>query len=417
MKVTLSPAALSGAVDAIPSKSYAHRLAICAALADRATELALPTSSADIDTTLACLTSLGAKVEQSCGKLRISPILPVQTTPTLNCQESGSTLRFLLPVAATLYPRTRFTGSGRLPSRPMSDLISVMKGSGVSFSSNQLPFETTGLLHGGAFSLPGDVSSQYITGLMLALPHAQEDSTLTLISPLQSADYVTMTRAALTQFGVVVEELSTGWHIPANQTFRSPGSLCVAGDWSNAAFFLTAGAIGRPVTVKGLDLDDAQGDRAILEILQRFGAKVSINVDAVTVSPAPLRGCEVDVSGVPDLLPILAVAAACAEGTTHFTGGARLRLKESDRLRAVSAMLKNLGGDVTELPDGLIVRGGTLCGGTVDSFHDHRLVMSAAVASIRCSQAVTIEDAGAVEKSYPAFFQDFTALGGIVHVL
>lgn len=416
MTATLTPAPLSGTVAAIPSKSDAHRLLICAALADAPTTLALHATSADIDATLRCLAALGAAVEWDGQSVCVQPGAPAGC-PTLDCGESGSTLRFLLPVAAALCKQTRFTGSGRLPSRPLADLTAAMRAHGVAFSAEALPFETSGLLQGGDYALPGHVSSQYITGLLLALPLAAADSVLTLTSPLQSAGYVAMTRSALTRFGVEAQETEAGWRIPGNQTYHPPGALSVAGDWSNAAFFLTAGAIGKPVTVTGLDLEDPQGDRAIVDLLRQLGAAVSISGDAVTVSPAPLRGCEIDVSDVPDLLPVLAVAAACAHGETRFTGAARLRLKESDRLTAVSALLRDLGGSVTELPDGLIVRGGALCGGTVDSFHDHRLVMSAAVAAIRCTDPVTILDAGAVEKSYPAFFQDYTALGGSAHVL
>ncbi len=415
MQVTISPATLSGIVPAIPSKSDAHRLAICAALADRPTELELPSSSADIDATLRCLEALGAGIRFSDGILTVTPVFPAGATPLLDCGESGSTFRFLLPVAAALYSRTRFEGHGRLPDRPIGELMHAMDSQGVSFSAPRLPFETSGLLHGGAYSLPGDVSSQYITGLLMALPRAVEDSVLSLTSPLQSRGYVDITLSALRRFGIAVEDTEQGYRIPGGQTFRSPGRLKVDGDWSNAAVFLAAGAIGETVSVSGLNSDSPQGDRAITEILARFGAKVSVSEKAVTVSPGPLRGCTVDMSGVPDLLPVLAVVAACAEGETRFTGAERLRLKESDRLTAVCALLQALGGDVQELPDGLIVRGTPLSGGTVDSFHDHRMVMSAALAALRCTGPVTILDAGAVEKSYPAFFRDYTALGGNVY--
>jgi len=415
MQVTLSPSVLSGTAAAIPSKSDAHRLAICAALADRPTVLELPSSSADIDATLRCLEALGAGVVSAGGAVTISPAFPAQGVPLLDCGESGSTFRFLLPVAAALRDRVRFVGQGRLPDRPIGDLMDSLAAHGVSFSAHRLPFETSGRLRGGAFFLPGDVSSQYITGLLLALPLAERDSVLSLISPLQSRAYVDMTLSALQRFGIQVSVGEAEYRIPGGQAFRSPRHLWVDGDWSNAAVFLAAGAIGAAVSVSGLDLDSPQGDRAVIDILARFGAAISVSDKTVTVAPGALQGCIVDVSGVPDLLPVLAVVAACAEGETRFTGAARLRLKESDRLAAVSVLLRGLGGDVRELPDGLIVRGTPLSGGTVDSFHDHRMVMSAALAVLRCTQPVTILDAGAIEKSYPAFFRDYTALGGIVH--
>lgn len=415
MQVTLSPSVLSGTTAAIPSKSEAHRLAICAALADRPTVLELPSSSADIDATLRCLEALGAGVASAGGTVTISPAVPQQGVPLLDCGESGSTFRFLLPVAAALRGRARFVGGGRLPDRPIGDLMDSLAAHGVSFSSPRLPFETGGRLHGGVFFLPGDVSSQYITGLLLALSLAEEDSILSLTSPLQSRAYVDMTLSALRRFGIRVAAGEAEYRIPGGQTFRSPRHLRVDGDWSNAAVFLAAGAIGAAVSVSGLNPDSPQGDRAVVEILSRFGAAVSVSNGTVTVSPGALQGCAVDVSGIPDLLPVLAVVAACADGETRFTGAARLRLKESDRLAAVSQLLRGLGGDVQELPDGLIVRGTPLSGGTVDSFHDHRLVMSAALAALRCAEPVTILDAGAIEKSYPAFFRDYTALGGIVH--
>ena len=417
MDVKIAPAPLAGTLPAISSKSDAHRALICSALADRPTVLELPQTSADIDTTCACLEALGAIIARRGDTVTVTPIRSLPDKALLDCGESGSTLRFLLPVAAALCPSVCFTGHGRLPERPIGELKSAMEAHGVAFSSEKLPFDTSGLLVGGNYRLPGNVSSQYITGLLLAMPKLSAPSTLILTTALESAAYVDITLHALRRFGISVNLLSNGYAVPGGQTFSSPGTLAVDGDWSNGAFFLAAGALGRPVTLTGLDLDSPQGDKAVLEVLKSFGAEVSVSGGDVTVAPAPLQGITLDVSEIPDLLPILAVVAACASGETRFEGAARLRLKESDRLTATANLLRALGGDAEELPDGLIVRGRALTGGTADGCNDHRIVMAAAVAAIRCAGAVTVTGAEAVHKSYPAFFDDYAKLGGDVHVL
>lgn len=417
MQVRITPAPLKGAVRAIPSKSAAHRLLILAVLADGPTVLNLPASSQDIDATVRCLRTLGAEIRREGAAVSVTPAASPPLSPLLDCGESGSTLRFLLPVAAVLGGGARFTGGGRLPNRPIGALLDTLRSHGLSFSVDSLPLAMEGCLRGGEFRLPGDVSSQYVTGLLLALPRAEQDSVITLTTALASSSYVEMTLAALRRFGAEIRTERGIYHIPGRQRLASPGTLRVEGDWSNAAFFLAAGALGGGVTVTGLDSDSLQGDRAVVSLLRRFGAEVRQEEDAVTVCPGRLRGMEISVEEIPDLLPILAVVAACAEGETRFTHAARLRLKESDRLSAVAALLRALGGEAEELPDGLIVRGGELTGGTADSVHDHRLAMAAAVAAIRCRGPVEIKDAGAVEKSYPRFFEDYKALGGNAHVV
>ncbi|WP_298016947.1 3-phosphoshikimate 1-carboxyvinyltransferase [uncultured Dysosmobacter sp.] len=444
MDVLIEPVKyLDGSAAAIPSKSDVHRKLICAALADRPTELILSEIphvrvSADIEATMACLTALGAsfrlgpsagpsdvedpQVHHPGASIFVTPIQEVPKDPLLDCGESGSTFRFLLPVAAALCGHVRFTGSGRLPERPIGDLMSAMTAHGVSFSAEKLPFETHGKLTGGDYALPGNISSQYITGLLLALPNAAEDSTLTLTTKLESAAYVDITLAALRRFGISVRPTGTGWAIPGKQAFHA-GERCRAdGDWSNAAFFLTAGALGK---VRGhhvalLYADDAspQGDKAIVPLLRKFRADVRGSGSFFLSAPSQLYPAEIDVSEVPDLLPILAVAAAFAKGKSHFTNAARLRLKESDRLKTTAAMLKALGGKAVEQPAGLIVHGGRpLTGGTVDGANDHRIVMAAAIAAAYCKGPTAILGAQAVNKSYPGFWEDYKQLGGVVHVL
>ena len=413
MIASLKPAKLSGTIPTIASKSDAHRLLILAALCRGETRLIMEQRSEDIDATVACLRALGAKIALVPDGVFVHGIERVNEYPLLDCSESGSTFRFLLPVATALCEHVRFTGSGRLPDRPIGELLTVLQAHGVAFSAGKLPFQTTGKLTGGRFSLPGNVSSQYLTGLLLATPLLEEDSKISLTTRLESAAYVDITLHALKRFGVQVEAQEGSYAICGGQAIQSPGELRVDGDWSNAAFFLAAGALGNPVTMTGLHLDSPQGDKAILDALKRFGAHVEVAEDRIIVSPAPLSGCTIDVGETPDLLPILAVLGACASGETRLINAARLRFKESDRLASASAMLRALGGRVEELPDALVITGGQLAGGTVDSCRDHRIAMSAAVASIRCANEVTILGADAVKKSYPGFFEDWATLGGV----
>lgn len=417
MIARITPAQLGGTVAAIASKSDAHRLLILAALSRGETKLLMEKRSEDIDATISCLRALGATIEILPDGVAVRGIERVNENPVLDCGESGSTFRFMLPVACALCKQARFTGSGRLPERPIGELMRVMQAHGVAFSAERLPFETAGKLAGGDFALPGNVSSQYLTGLLLALPFAKGDSTISLTTRLESAAYVDITLYALQRFGIQVRVDNSGYTVPGGQASLSPGELRVDGDWSNAAFFLAAGALGNSVTMTGLRLDSPQGDKAILDALRKFGANVEETSEAVTVSPARLTGCTIDVSETPDLLPILAVLGACAEGETRLVNAARLRLKESDRLVSVSAMLRALGGTVEELSDALVITGGRLVGGTVDSVRDHRIAMSAAIASIRCNEEVTILDADAASKSYPAFYHDFNRLGGHADVV
>lgn len=417
MDVKIEPKPLSGEIQAIPSKSDAHRLLICAALSDKPTKLIMPRSSEDIDATISCLSALGAHILRDRDTVVISPIVKTASSPHLNCMESGSTFRFLLPVASALYEHVRFTGRGRLPSRPIGHLMDEMKRHGVRFSSDMLPFEISGALLGGEFILPGNVSSQYITGLLFSLPLVLGGGRIKLTTNLESSPYVDITISALSKFGVSVNRGERSFEVTGGQKFISPGTVNVEGDWSNAAFFLSAGAIGSEITVNGLNMDSPQGDKVITEILKRFGADVKIKDDSVSVSPKALTACEIDVSEAPDLLPILCIVASCAEGETRFINAARLRLKESDRLSACVNMLNALGIEAKAYEDSMTVRGGKLLGGIVDSVKDHRIAMSAAIAAMKCEDSVIIKGAEAVNKSYPAFYEDYKRMGGRVCVI
>lgn len=414
MNVKIQPRKPTGTVRAIPSKSEAHRLLICAALADSSTVLEMDRTSEDIEATARCLRSLGAKIEFGQTSITVIPVEKTEDAPLLDCGESGSTFRFMLPVASALMDRVSFTGRGRLPNRPISHLMDAMKAHGVEFSSDALPFTTDGKLTSGCYELPGNVSSQYITGLLLAMPLMEGDSEIALTVPLESGSYVDITVETMKAFGVDVEGQ---WQVKGGQGYRSPGQLKVGGDWSNSAFFLCAGALGNGITVTGLDPNSAQGDRAVVDILRRFGAEVTEDKDSVTVLPNKLRGIDMDVSDIPDLLPVLSVVAACAEGETRFFNAGRLKLKESDRLAATAELLEALGGKAAWDGEVFTVYGGGLIGGEVSGWGDHRIVMSAAIAAVGCTDTVTIIGAEAVNKSYPAFFEDYNMLGGESYVI
>jgi len=400
VNVVITPSPLSGAVRVPASKSAAHRLLISAALADGPTRIAIGSTNRDIEATAACLRALGADIEAECDTLVVSPIADVPAEVTLDCGESGSTLRFLLPVTAALGAQVTFTGHGRLPQRPNAPLVTALRAHGATIDDDLLPMTVSGPLTSGLWTLPGDVSSQYVTGLLFALPLLDGDSAIRLTTPLASAAYVDMTLQALRRFGIAVEATESDWCIPGGQRYRTPGEVVVEGDWSAAAFWLAANALGASVDVKGLDPDSVQGDRAVTALLEHD---------------------TIDATHVPDLVPALAVVAASRPTRTVVTGAARLRLKESDRLQSVADMLAALGHGVAVTPDGLIIDGGPPqpCEApvrTVDGANDHRIVMAAAVAAAHADRPVRVTGAQAVEKSYPDFFRDFEALGGNAHV-
>lgn len=385
---------LSGVVQAPPSKSDAHRCLMAAALADGPTEIAPLPASADIQATLACLHALGARWDGA----RLTPIECPNEPVTCACGDSATTLRLLLPIACACGIPARFTGSAQLARRPLKPLLAAMAQNGARFDREELSIAVSGGLRPGVYPLPGDVSSQFISGLLYALPLLDGDSEIALTSPLESGGYVDMTLRTLARFGVAVARTDNGYHVPGRQTYHTPGSLAVEGDWSSAAYWLAAAAMGHPVRVEGLSDTSLQPDRAIVDMLSRMRG---------------LHGIDVDVSATPDLAPVLAVLGAAAHGTIRLTHAKRLRWKESDRLESLYAMLRALGGTARIADDALIIEGtGALRGGTVDSRGDHRIAMAAAIAALLCSEPVTLLSADAVAKSYPAFWDDYRRLGG-----
>jgi len=405
MDVVITPSPVSGAIRAIASKSYAHRALICAALADNDSFIRLNTVSKDIEATAECLISLGAFISREDGVTRVKPINVIKNE-TLFCNESGSTLRFLLPVAAALKDKSVFTAAGKLPERPLSPLKEEMERHGVSFSQG-FPLEINGRLQSGEYVLEGNVSSQFVSGLLFALPLLSGDSIIKLIPPVESKPYIDMTVEVLRQFGIEITEGINSYSVPGNQVYK-PCDYTVEGDWSNAAYFLAMG-----IRVTGLDINSSQGDRAFLEIMHSLGANIDYQGEFLYLKTDSLHGGNINAKNIPDLVPLLATVAATAKGKTVITNAGRLRLKESDRLISTFEMLKGLGANIEKTDDGFIIEGKErLDGGTVDSFNDHRIVMSAAVASLKCDKEVCIKNAIAVAKSYPAFFEDFNSVGG-----
>lgn len=410
------PGPRSGAVHIPASKSQAHRLLVCAALGEEETEIFCDGISKDIAATMACLRALGAEIKETKqGGILVKPIsAPPAGEVILPCGESGSTLRFLLPAAGALGARARFKMEGRLPERPLAPLDRELTAHGMSLEKRGDTLVCSGKLRPGDYRLPGDVSSQYISGLLMALPLLPGESVLQVTGKIESSAYITMTGDALRLAGLALTPDRGCWVIPGGVKYRLPRALSVEGDYSNAAFFLCAGAMSeRGISVTGLNPDSHQGDRAVLDILRRFGAETERRQGEILCRGGALRGCEIDAAPIPDLIPVLSVLAAGAAGETRVINAGRLRLKESDRLRSTTEMLKALGAEIRELPEGLVIRGGKrLRGGRVDSCGDHRIAMSAAVAAGICTGTVTVEGAECVAKSYPRFWADYEALTG-----
>lgn len=415
MNKTVRAGARSGSVTIPASKSAAHRQLICAALSDLPSVIECDGISKDIQATMDCLTALGARFTKAEEGIRVTPVNLSECRAEgtkeklLPCGESGSTLRFLLPVAAALGVSVAFSMEGKLPDRPHGELIEALTKHGAEIRQEGAELHCSGQLSEGLYKIPGDVSSQFISGLLFALPLLKETSTIRITGRIESASYIKMTEKAVTEAGIRFTKNGQEYTVPGGQTYQVKEHIIVERDWSNAAFFLCAGAFSeKGILVKGLSSDTAQGDMKILSVLRSFGAEVTVQKDGILVKNGPLRGFTVDASGIPDLVPVISVLAAGAKGETRIVHAERLRFKESDRLRSTAAMLTALDGDVTETEDGLIIYGRTrLTGGTVNPVNDHRIAMAAAVAAGICEADVTIEDAACVAKSYPAFFEDF----------
>ena len=404
MDMTITPGTLTGPITPPPSKSQAHRLIIAAALAKGESVLSNAAFSQDITATLSCMEQLGAEWQDlGDGRLQIRgiPGIGFGEMPRFDCGESGSTLRFLIPIALATAGGGVFTGRGRLMARPQQPYFDIFQEQGIAYQQTDTALTVTGKLRPGTFRLPGNVSSQFVTGLLYALPLLEGDSTLLLTSPLESRDYVAMTLDVLEKSGIRVEQEDfRQFRIPGRQQFL-PGTAAIEADWSQAGFWYAAAFLDHPIQIQGMDPDSAQGDRVVARLYWQL---------------ARPGETEIDVSGCPDLVPPLCVMAAFRSGVTHITNAARLRIKESDRLTAVTQTLHAMGAHIRELPEGLDITGiPSLAGGvTVDACNDHRIAMMAAIAATRCQAPVTVQGAECVRKSYPNFWQDLEKLGGIL---
>lgn len=412
---------LSGSVAVPPSKSQAHRLLICAALAKAPCTISCSALNDDLVATMNCLNALGAEIKYSNGNFYVTPITLIKNS-LLDCGESGSTLRFLISVAAVLGADATFTGHGKLPQRPNGALCDALSVHGVEFkrhSDAELPLSCKGTLHGGCYKLPGSLSSQYLTGLLMALPLAHEDSVVEVDGVLTSASYVGMTLDTLRIAGVKIYNEQNKYIIRGRQAYNLPERPVVEGDWSSAAFWIVAGVTGcKPITVQGMNCASLQGDSRIIEHLRKMGAFIEVFDEKIVAIPSQLFGAELDCMDTPDLVPILCVAAAAAKGETLFTNVGRLRYKESDRLAAMKSTLSEFGIESVVGEDTLTVYGGKVSPAVgVDTFGDHRIAMSAAILATLADGRSDIKGAECVAKSYPRFFDDFASLGGTVEII
>lgn len=407
MDIKITPSHLKGKVDIPSSKSVAHRMLICAALSEEQSAITGISYSKDIDATINAMSELGAGFLIGQHNSRTQNVLGINSNipkkAVIDCNESGSTLRFIIPVAAALGVETEFHGRGRLPQRPIDIYIRELSKHGIKFNyNNTMPFNMSGQLKSGIYEVEGNVSSQFITGLLFALPLLDGDSEIVLTSHLESRPYVDITIDVMKKFGISIEETENSFKIKGGQKYTSYDGN-VEGDYSQAAFFYVADFLGSEIEIGNLNTDSVQGDKKIVDIIS------TIEKDGFF---------EADCSDIPDLVPILAVLASFGKKKSVIYNAERLKIKESNRLETTAALINNIGGNVEVTDDGLIIKPtGNMHGGTIDSYGDHRIVMAAAVAALRCDSNVIIKGAEAVNKSYPNFFDDYKNLGGNADVI
>ena len=407
MDIKILPSKLRGTVNIPSSKSMTHRILISAALAEGTSVISNVSFSKDIYATIDSLKALGAEMTVNGSTVTVKGVKTISETAVIDCCESGSTLRFMIPIACALGINSTFKGQGRLPERPITPYIRELGKKGIKFDKvGTMPFTAEGKLSFGTFELEGDISSQFITGLLFALPLLDGDSEIVMLSKLESKPYADMTVKCLEAFGVEVKETPNGYLIHGNQKYKAK-NMPVEGDYSQAAFFCVGNVLGNEINLNNLLPDSFQGDKKIVEIIDNL---------CYNENKRP-KGFEINATDIPDLVPILAVLGTYCEGKSVITGAKRLKIKESDRLQTTSDMINTLGGKVTVTDDGLIIDHAELTGGTIDSFNDHRIAMSAAIAATVCSQPVIIKNAESVNKSYPDFFEDYKNLGGNANVI
>lgn len=420
--IKIEPSILKGIIDIPPSKSMSHRAIICAGLSEGESFIENIILSDDILASLEAMKSFGVKVKKSqvdengiCSLIIKGREKLELVDNEIDCKESGSTLRFLIPIAGLIGEKLTYIGRGKLVERPLDTYYEIFDQEGISYENENgnLPLSIKGRLKAGTFRIKGNISSQFITGLLFVLPLLEGDSKIIITRDLESKGYVDLTIDMLKRFSINIENKNyKEFYIKGNQRYRA-SDYRVEGDFSQAAFYIVAGILGEEIECKGLNMDSLQGDKVIIDIVKAMGADLSLDEDSLIIRKSSTKGITIDVRQCPDLVPILAVLAALSRGTTKIINAERLRIKESDRLKAISTELNKLGADVKEEGDGLIIRGKeSLGGGIVSSWNDHRIAMALAIASIKCSEKIIIENSRAVEKSYPNFWQDFERIGG-----
>lgn len=419
----LIPTNLKGTVVIPSSKSMGHRELICAALAHGQSIVNNVSMSEDITATCRALEALGAQIE-SLSSTSESGRADFKVTggslsireQQIDCGESGSTLRFIIPIAALCQERVTFSGHGKLVTRPLQPYYDIFVQQGLTYSTAKdgcLPLTLQGPLRAGEYVLPGNVSSQFISGLLFALPLLAEASCLHITGVLESQSYVSMTLSALAKYGICIKHTNyKQYKISGGQKYESR-SASVEGDFSQIAFWLVAGTLGGNISCQGMQKNSLQGDKVITDIILAMGGSITYTEDAINVEARQTHGTIIDAVNCPDIIPVLAVLAALSKGRTEIINAGRLRIKECDRLAAITQELNKIGAKITELPEGLIIEGvASFAGGEVDCWNDHRIAMSLAVASIRCEKPLTLVGTECVAKSYPKFWEDFVSLGG-----
>ena len=431
-KIRIIPTKLQGTVLAPSSKSMGHREIICAGLAEGTSVVDNISMSKDIEATCRCLRALGVVIEDVPSKFSGRSALRVTGTGKLraaeagaDCGESGSTLRFFIPLGALLNEAFTFTGHGKLVSRPLNAYYDIFAKQGLSYQTAEeghLPLTVNGKLEAGLYQLPGNVSSQYVSGLLFALPLLENDSVIEIISELESSAYVDMTLSCLKKYGIeIVNENNEHrrYIVRGGQKYKAMDSN-VEGDWSQAAFWTVGGSLGEAVTCSGVDYTSLQGDKAVVSIMEGMDADITVQGTDVVTGNATTKATVIDAANCPDIIPVLTVLAAVSEGTTEIINAGRLRIKECDRLAAITQELNKLGADITELPEGLVINGkpeGLRGGAECDAWNDHRIAMSLAIAAQKCAEPFTLTGASSVQKSYPEFWQDYKLVGGKIEVL
>ena len=424
MKIKIKPSILNGKIEIPPSKSYSHRAVIAAALAEGGKKSKIDNLkfSVDITTTTDIMENWGAKIKRFESALEIigndGKVVPKDKY--VQCNESGSTIRFLIPIGITNENELIFDGKGKLVDRPLDSYYKIFDKQGIFYKNEngKLPLTVNGKLKAGNYEIDGNISSQFITGLLYALPLLDGDSKLTINKNLESKGYIDLTLEILKLAGIeIVNNDYKSFDIRGNQIYK-PFDYTVEGDYSQVAFWIVAGIISankdNEIKCLHVNKNSLQGDREIIEIVERMGANIEIFDDYVLVRPSKTKGTVIDISQCPDIGPILTVLGALSEGETRIINGERLRIKESDRITSIKTELNKLGANVTEEGDSLIIRGVENFNGgvTVNSWNDHRIAMSLAIASTRCKKEIILEEAESVRKSYPHFWDDFVKMGG-----